>query len=103
MHPPAASLAPRKALVSGFLLGTLLLLNAAVVVPAVHHLWHDGHGCHEPECVVLALAQGCVHPGCAAPRVVRAEPAPLPLPAIPVGAPVVSGDCPLLPGRAPPR
>lgn len=87
---------------AGFLLGVLLLLNAAVVLPALHGLWHDEHGCDEPDCVVLAMAQGSVDAGVDPAPAVRPVAAPLPAPVIPVLGPASADDCPCLPGRAPP-
>jgi hypothetical protein len=51
----------RARLTGGVLLVVFLLLNAAVVLPSLHSLWHGddhGHGCHHADCVVLAVAQG---------------------------------------------
>jgi hypothetical protein len=48
----------RRLLTGSALLVVFLLLNAAVVVPAFHALWHGDHDCDETECVVLAVAQG---------------------------------------------
>ena len=55
-QPHTASL--RRLLTGSALLVVFLLLNAAVVVPAFHALWHGDHHCDETECVVLAVAQG---------------------------------------------
>lgn len=84
------------------MLVVMVLLNAAVVLPALHQLWHDDHDCDQPDCVVLAMAQGKID----------ADPTPMPLvawfavstplvsPAM--GHPEVASDCPPLPGRSPP-
>ena len=49
----------RARLTGGLLLLVFLLVNAAVVLPSLHALWHDEeHACEETQCVVLAVAQG---------------------------------------------
>jgi|GEM_PF-3063302 len=58
MAGPFHSTSFRKLLTGGVLLVVFLLLNAAVVFPAFHALWHGDHDCDETECVVLAVAQG---------------------------------------------
>jgi len=48
----------RARLTGGLLLLVFLLVNAAVVLPSLHALWHDEeHACDESQCVVLAVAQ----------------------------------------------
>ncbi len=62
-HPTARGL---RCAVSGLMLGLLLALHAAAVLPALHHFWHgdDDHSeCHESDCVVLAFANGSIDPG----------------------------------------
>ena len=87
---------------AGLLLAVVLVLNAAAVLPVWHALWHDEHGCDEPDCVVVALAHGTVDPGPAPPPVARPLAVEIPAPAIPFLAPASADDCPLLPARAPP-
>ena len=58
MAVPQHSAPLRRLLTGSVLLVVFLLLNAAVVVPAIHALWHADHHCDETECVVLAVAQG---------------------------------------------
>lgn len=49
----------RARLTGGLLLWVFLMLNAAVVLPSLHALWHgDDHDCDHTDCVVLAVAQG---------------------------------------------
>lgn len=79
-----------------------LVLNAAVVVPAVHLLLHSHDACDQPDCVVLALAQGKVDTDAAPVQVIVPEAVPAPLACLPVREPVSRTDCPVLPGRAPP-
>ncbi len=92
----------RRTVTAGFMLGVFLLLNLAVVLPALHALWHDGHGCDEPDCVVVALAQGKADPVLF--RVTVPEPVELESAAATpvVACQVIRADCPPLPGRAPP-
>ena len=87
---------------AGLLLAVVLVLNAAVVLPVWHALWHDDHGCDEPDCIVLALAQGTVDPSTPPSPVVRPVIVELPASAIPFLPPVSADDCPSLPARAPP-
>ncbi|MBL9138819.1 MAG: hypothetical protein JNK85_23320 [Verrucomicrobiales bacterium] len=92
----------RKSLIAGFLLGVVVLLNAAVVVPALHYFWHDDHTCDDPDCVVLAMVQGTVDSDAAPAPSAEYEGPSVPLPESPASQPSVSSDCPPLPGRAPP-
>jgi hypothetical protein len=93
----------RRTLAAGFFLAVLILLNAATVLPALHALAHDHDGCDQPDCVVVALAQGGIHSAPDPARVVRFLPAPLPAPAVPAFRPAADPlDCPRLPARAPP-
>lgn len=87
---------------AGCLLAFMLLLNAAAVLPSLHALWHDEHGCDQPDCVVLAVAHGSVDPTTPAASALPPETVGLPLPLLPVVSPVSTEDCPVLPGRAPP-
>lgn len=49
----------RARLTGGVLLWVFLMLNAAVVLPSLHALWHgDDHDCDHTDCVVLAVAEG---------------------------------------------
>jgi hypothetical protein len=86
----------------GFLLGLLLLLQLSAVMPALHALWHDDGGCEVADCAVATVASGAVD---AAP-----EPLLILIPlaviedsvSVPATVHVAFGDCPPLPGRAPP-
>lgn len=95
--------APWRVLTGTLLLGAFLLLNAAIVVPGIHLLWHDEHGCDEPDCVVLVMAQGKLEPGPSPVLVQR----PIAIATLsvrfgPVHEPPDTTDCPVLPARAPP-
>ncbi|MBX3747170.1 MAG: hypothetical protein KF833_17830 [Verrucomicrobiae bacterium] len=92
----------RRSLIGAGLLVVVMLLTFAGVVPAVHHLWHAGHGCDQPDCVVVAFAQGKVDPTAAPmPEFIRVA-GVRDLPEQGVTAVLIATDCPPLPGRAPP-
>ncbi|MBL9128895.1 MAG: hypothetical protein JNL97_14685 [Verrucomicrobiales bacterium] len=58
----------RARLTGAVLLWVFVLLNAAVVLPSLHALWHgDDHDCDHTDCVVLAVAQGKFESPTAAP------------------------------------
>ncbi len=86
----------------GFLLVVLLFLQASAVMPALHALWHDDGGCEVADCAVATVASGAVD---AAPEPLLVL-IPLAVTEGSVAGPLthhgVSGDCPPLPGRAPP-
>jgi hypothetical protein len=91
-----------RVLTGTLLLSAFLLVNAAIVLPGIHLLWHDEHGCDEPGCVVLALAQGKLDPGQAPVGVQRPMAIAVLLRFGPVHEPLSTTDCPVLPARAPP-
>lgn len=84
------------------LLGVLLALNLAAVLPALHALWHEGEACEPSDCAVVAFATGSVDaaPESSLPPRIEAVSFVQPLP--PAGLRVSVGDCPTLPARAPP-
>ena len=92
----------RRPLFAGVLLGLVLLLNLAAVVPAVHLLWHSDHDCNEAECVIVAFASGHAQTTDPVPPVQRPELTPEVVLLEPVLVFVTALDCPPLPGRAPP-
>ncbi|MCC7375708.1 MAG: hypothetical protein IT581_13705 [Verrucomicrobiales bacterium] len=80
----------------------VVLLNAAVVVPALHYFWHDDHTCDDPSCVVLTMVQGSVDSDATPAPSTEYHSTPVPLPETPAPEPSIVSDCPTVPGRAPP-
>ncbi|MBL9137338.1 MAG: hypothetical protein JNK85_15805 [Verrucomicrobiales bacterium] len=93
----------RRALLSGLVLGVFLLLNGAVVLPALHHLWHDHDDCDPIDCVVLTVAQGTMEATDATPPTLEPHACPRPTSVRIAAEPRGTTDCPPLPGRAPPQ
>jgi hypothetical protein len=84
------------------LLGVLLTLNLAAVLPSLHAVWHEGEHCEPGDCAVAAFSSGSVDPVSPVSLPVRSEVFALELPATPLLVAAIPGDCPLVPGRAPP-
>ncbi len=128
----------RGSVAGGVLLFVMLLLNALVAVPALHHFWHatdgggdfghdhhgdhvhpvsqgeapghahegeagGGGGCAQPDCVVLAFAQGKLEGGAPVMPWARPELVPHVQPPISVDVPVLREDWSEPQGRGPPQ
>ena len=84
------------------LLGVLLTLNLAAVLPSLHAVWHEGEHCEPGDCAVAAFSTGSVDPVTPVILPARWAAFALDLPATAVLLAAIPGDCPLVPGRAPP-
>jgi hypothetical protein len=82
-------------------LGVFLLLQAMVVFPGLHELFHSDAADADHHCAVTLFTHGQVHGADAAVPVLRPEPAAVFIQAW-SEAVFVSADVRLLPGRGPP-
>lgn len=91
---------------AGVLLGLVLSLYAAVVLPDLHHFWHSAEDgpCEEQEgpCVVVAFASGTFDPGPIPASLVRPALVPAAIPVVPHFIPPSAFDHARPPGRGPP-